>query len=223
MIRREMNNFIVGMGVPRFIIKRDILAFSNIIGKINRILDIGGGSFLPYKNLFDVKHYFGLDLYDPAHVIGDANKLPISSEGLDAILCTEVLEHVTDPIKTLQEIHRCLKIEGYLILTVPFVWGVHEEVDNHRWTDQGLKNILVSNGFEIKEFRKRGGVFSLLGLLIFVIPRLIIGNSKNLIIMLLKLITFPFFWIFQWLLYPLDILDKKRDFVHGYDVLCVKR
>jgi len=46
--------------------------------------------------------------------------LPFSDSCFDNVLCTEVLEHTSNPILLLNEIHRVLKKGGKLILTAPF-------------------------------------------------------------------------------------------------------
>jgi SAM-dependent methyltransferase len=51
--------------------------------------------------------------------LSDITDMPVESETFDAALCTEVLEHVPDPISALREISRILRPGGTLILTAP--------------------------------------------------------------------------------------------------------
>jgi ubiquinone/menaquinone biosynthesis C-methylase UbiE len=51
---------------------------------------------------------------------GDIWNINESDEKFDAILCTEVLEHISFPNETIQELARLLKPEGVLIVTAPF-------------------------------------------------------------------------------------------------------
>jgi ubiquinone/menaquinone biosynthesis C-methylase UbiE len=51
--------------------------------------------------------------------------IPEPNAVFDAILCSEVLEHIPDPAKTLAEFVRLLKPGGKLILTAPFASLVH--------------------------------------------------------------------------------------------------
>jgi SAM-dependent methyltransferase len=61
-----------------------------------------------------------------------------------------VLEHVFNPDEFLAEIHRILKPEGTLLLTVPFVWDEHKQpIDYARYSSFGLKHMLQKQGFEI--------------------------------------------------------------------------
>ena len=54
-------------------------------------------------------------------IVCDIVSVPEPDSSFDAILCTEVLEHVVDPVAVLREFSRLLKPQGYLILTAPFV------------------------------------------------------------------------------------------------------
>ncbi len=64
-------------------------------------------------------HNHGLDL------VSDITAIPTPDASFDAVLCTEVIEHVPDPIAALRELTRLLKPGGRLILTAPFVSNTH--------------------------------------------------------------------------------------------------
>lgn len=57
--------------------------------------------------------------------ICDICSIPEHDSSFDAILCTEVFEHLPDPLKALDEFQRLLKPGGKLILTAPFFSCVH--------------------------------------------------------------------------------------------------
>ena len=167
----------------------------------------------------------GLDLYRPSQVQGDISSLPFCSSRIDTAICTEIFEHLLDPIIALNEIHRVLKQNGYLIVTVPLLWGVHDEVDYHRWTETGLRNLLNQSGFEVISFKKRGGIFSTIGNMLAQFPRQIFGSlsqQRSWIIKVLYLICLLPSPIVPWIMSPFDILDRHRNFVIGYSVLCKK-
>lgn len=50
---------------------------------------------------------------------GDGNPLPLPSESIDKIICTEVIEHVDDPMVTLRELMRVGKPGALYLLSVP--------------------------------------------------------------------------------------------------------
>lgn len=58
-------------------------------------------------------------------LVCDISAIPELDASFDAILCSEVLEHVPDPSKALDEFARLLKPSGKLILTAPFASLVH--------------------------------------------------------------------------------------------------
>jgi SAM-dependent methyltransferase len=64
------------------------------------------------------------------------------------VLCTEVLEHLPEPQKAVDEIFRVLKPGGTLLLTTRFLFPIHDAPhDYFRFTKYGLRYLL--RGFEI--------------------------------------------------------------------------
>jgi ubiquinone/menaquinone biosynthesis C-methylase UbiE len=63
--------------------------------------------------------------YGKTDYICDIIDMPIEPESLDSVLCTEVFEHLPDPVKALEEITRVLKSGGKIILTAPFCSLTH--------------------------------------------------------------------------------------------------
>lgn len=138
-----------------------------------KLLDIGCGT-KPYKELFQVEQYDGLEYdtpeyraYKNAEFFYDGHTFPFADAVYDNALCNEVLEHVFNPEEFLSEINRVLKMGAKLLLTVPFVWDEHEPpYDFARYSSFGLRSLLEKHGFEIIEFRKSvadlGVVFQLI-------------------------------------------------------------
>lgn len=122
-----------------------------------RLLDIGCGD-KPYETIVSshITKYVGIEnpgskgniRYD---IEADAQCLPIGDGTIDTVLCLQVMEHVEDPRRMLSEIHRVLgKPDRYLILTTPFMWGIHEAPrDYFRYTKFGLYLLLEEAGFEV--------------------------------------------------------------------------
>ena len=207
-------------------ILRDLQSFSAMIGDAGLTIDVGSGYELHYKEIFRSSRIIGLDLYQPSHVQGDASALPFQSLCIDTVICTEVLEHLEDAHTALGEIHRILVQDGYLIVTVPFLLGIHDLVDYHRWTETGLRSLLDGAGFTVISFRKRGGVFSVVGNMISHIPRQLFGKSIQRRSWIFKGLYFFFllpFLVVPWVMCPFDALDRQKHFVVGYSALCQKR
>jgi hypothetical protein len=67
----------------------------------------------------------------------------------------QVLEHVFNPDRFLEEVARVLVDDGSLLLTVPFVWDEHEQpYDYARYSSFGLQHLLHSHHLEIIEHRR---------------------------------------------------------------------
>jgi 2-polyprenyl-3-methyl-5-hydroxy-6-metoxy-1,4-benzoquinol methylase len=95
---------------------------------------------------------------------GSVYSLPYKDASFDLVICTEVLEHLDDPKKGLDELTRVSS--KYLLLTVPNEpWftlqrilrgknirhlGAHPEHVNH-WTSSSFRKFLKENGLKIKE------------------------------------------------------------------------
>lgn len=121
-----------------------------------RVLDVGCGS-KPYEKLFNFDSYVGLEYSatrnnasSHADIFYDGRTFPFANDSFDSVVCFQVLEHVFEPDNLMNEIARVLKPEGRLMLTVPFVWPLHEEpYDYGRYSYWGLKWFLEQHGFEI--------------------------------------------------------------------------
>jgi len=96
-----------------------------------RILDLGcadGHLTAWLRSEFEGSEIYGLDStpkliaaakkkYKKIHFeVGDAHKLKYLSNFFDLVLCSEVLEHVVDPVKVCTEIARVLKPDGYIFM-----------------------------------------------------------------------------------------------------------
>ncbi len=53
------------------------------------------------------------------YLVADALNLPFKTNSFDCIICSEVLEHLTDSRKAILEFHRVLYNNGHLIITTP--------------------------------------------------------------------------------------------------------
>lgn len=126
----------------------------------SRVLDLGAGS-CPYRSLFSHCEYRAQDFaqlqgaqlryggYGAIDYVCDASAVPVGDASFDAVLCTEMLEHVPDPIAVIREIARILKPGGKLILTAPLGSGIHQEPHHYfgGFTPYWYQRFLVESGF----------------------------------------------------------------------------
>jgi ubiquinone/menaquinone biosynthesis C-methylase UbiE len=65
--------------------------------------------------------------YTKMDYVCDITNLPVPDESFDVVICSEVLEHVPEPIKVIKEFSRILRQGGRLFLTAPLCCGIHQE------------------------------------------------------------------------------------------------
>jgi SAM-dependent methyltransferase len=93
-----------------------------------------------------------------------ADKVPLPDASIDSILCTEVLEHVPDPLAVWNEFYRLLRPGGKVLLTTPMYWPPHElPYDFYRYPEQGLRRLVEESGFELLAILPRGGPWAMWG------------------------------------------------------------
>ncbi len=68
---------------------------------------------------------------DLAVVCGQAEALPLADGSCDAVLATEILEHLPDPAAALWEMRRVLKPGGRLVVTTPNADFIHERLPSY--------------------------------------------------------------------------------------------
>jgi 2-polyprenyl-3-methyl-5-hydroxy-6-metoxy-1,4-benzoquinol methylase len=81
--------------------------------------------------------------YKPTYVGDICAKTSIPNAYFDAVFCTEVLEHVSNPFLAINEIRRVLKPGGYLFASSPFGFRIHGPLpDNWRISEHGWRELL---------------------------------------------------------------------------------
>ncbi len=133
-----------------------------------QVLDVGCGR-QPYRSLVEGVGgvYLGYDLPRPgamAHVLGTASALPFAENSFDAVLCTEVLEHLPAPQDCLREVARVLRPGGHALVTCPWLWGPHEvPYDFYRYTEYGLRYLTERAKLGVVSIEKTCGILAALG------------------------------------------------------------
>lgn len=94
-------------------------------------------------------------------IVSDILAIPLPDHSVDAIMCTEVLEHIPDPIGAIREFGRLIKPGGYLLITAPFTSLTHFAPYHFA---SGLsrffyERFLPENGFEITDLELNGNFF----------------------------------------------------------------
>lgn len=140
------------------------------------VLDIGAGT-CPYKALFanhrylthDFGEYRGVKLgggtdYGEINIKSDITAIPLENASVDNTICTEVLEHVPDPMSAVKEMARLVRLGGKIIITTPFTSGLHQEPYHFYagFTPHWFSHVADMYGLEILELESNGGYFKLM-------------------------------------------------------------
>ncbi|MCC6932726.1 MAG: methyltransferase domain-containing protein [Deltaproteobacteria bacterium] len=90
---------------------------------------------------------FDYDSLTKPDILGDIQNTPLNSAYYDAIFLAEVLEHLPQPQAAISNIYQALKPSGRLLLSVPFIFPLHEQPnDYYRFTKYGLLYLLKPFG-----------------------------------------------------------------------------
>lgn len=89
--------------------------------------------------------------FPPVNVVTDLTKtLPLRAGSVDAVMASNVFEHIPNTLALLQELHRILAPGGVLVATTPFLMRVHQKpYDFNRYTHYQWSVLLESAGFEV--------------------------------------------------------------------------
>jgi SAM-dependent methyltransferase len=96
----------------------------------------------------------------------DTNIDLFADKSIDTVICSNVLEHVEDDRKALQNLHGILAENGRLVLLVPYSMALYCEYDRllghyRRYTRRGLRQVLEENHFVVRRmflFNFFGGI-----------------------------------------------------------------
>lgn len=151
------------------------------------VIDAGAGE-ARFRGFFDRSRYVAVDSgigdqgwnYSRLDVRADVGSLPFRGGTADAVLHTQVLEHVPDPGQVLAELARVLKPGGVLYLTAPQGWSEHQQPhDYYRFTRFSLARLLAGAGFTDWRIEPMGGYFHYLGHRLTQAPKVVFGGLEG--------------------------------------------
>ncbi|HUG39954.1 MAG TPA: class I SAM-dependent methyltransferase [Longimicrobiales bacterium] len=188
------------------------------------VLDLGCGDS-PYRAeiLARADAYIGVDWPESPHGLGNvdvlaslAAPLPFRDAAADTIVAFQVLEHLPEPQAFLSECRRVLRPGGFLCLTVPFMWGVHEAPhDYFRFTRYGLTHLLRRSGFAQMQIRENTGFWQTWVLkLNYHTARWLTPRTR--------FVLAPLWWIGQRLAPALDRWDPHPEETASYTVIATR-
>lgn len=201
------------------------------------MLDAGSGD-QRYKKFFPKTKYESADIcklerdYGDVSYVCDLKSIPVEDNRFDVIICTQVLEHVNEPLEVLKEFHRVLKNSGTLYLTAPLYYPEHEvPYDFFRYTQFGHQHIFNKCGFHIQTIEWMEGYYMTLSTQLWIAFDSLSFNYKNYGIGLLGILMLPlilflkiFFPFLAYIFARLDIAHKytSRGHCKNYQVIAKK-
>jgi SAM-dependent methyltransferase len=146
--------------LTRITLDRFIVSYASA----GRTLDLGAQTG-PYAEYFPRRVALDLRAGPGVQVLGDAAALGFVDASFDIVLCTEMLEHVPEPQRAVDEMRRVLKPGGLLLLTTRFLFPIHDAPhDYFRYTKYGLRHLLRE--FDVLELREETTAVGTLAVLI---------------------------------------------------------
>jgi len=136
---------------------------SELVGQAQKVLIVGPSWGRDFYTLAELgKQVLNMDIalqrHLPAMVQGDASRgFPFPTHFFDAVVMSEVLEHLIEDWVALEEAHRVLKDNGRLIVTVPFYSDqplYHVRIHSSKT----ILRLLAASGFSADRIIYRGGV-----------------------------------------------------------------
>jgi SAM-dependent methyltransferase len=144
-----------------------------------RVLDVGAG-IAPYRPFFGgAEEYVTVDTVREADVRESAERLPVDDASFDVVLCTQVLEHASDPAAVVRELRRVTAVGGRVLASTHGVQVYHPAPDDlWRWTHAGLERLFSANGaWSSLTVRPGGGTAACLGMLVTTYIELLAGRA----------------------------------------------
>jgi SAM-dependent methyltransferase len=147
----------------------------------SRILDAGAGT-QQYRRFCNHLNYVSQDFgeydgkgddvalhpgdfdYGKLDIVSDIAAIPEPDASFDAVMCTEVFEHLPDPVKAVEEFSRLLKPGGHLVLTAPFCSLTHFAPYHFcsGFNSYWYETHLAGHGFKDIRIEKNGSFFEYL-------------------------------------------------------------
>jgi SAM-dependent methyltransferase len=222
----------------RWYVSNFVMNVAKKLPKEASILDAGAGE-CAYKRYFSHCKYKAIDLavgesgwnYAKLDYVGPLHEMPIKDDSFDAVLCTQVFEHLEWPRESAKEIYRVIKPGGKLYLTAPMAHDEHQvPFDYFRYTSFGLQSICKHAGFREIKITPFGGIWVRWayelprGLSIFP-PSGLISKKPNIIgiaLLPVKVVSYGIVRFLQVFFFWLDRFDNKKNDPLGWSCEATK-
>jgi SAM-dependent methyltransferase len=140
-------------------LEREMAEFAGRLPAGALVLDAGAGE-QPYRHHFLHCRYEAADFeavkkrYATSTYVCDLARIPVEDGRFDAVVFSQVMEHLPDPLAVLKELHRVLKPGGVLFYSGPLWFEEHEKpYDFYRYTSFALRHLFEASAFQIEDLR----------------------------------------------------------------------
>ena len=211
----------------------------------SKVIDIGAGG-CPHREKFNHCEYFTQDFvqlsdsqiqnqegYGKIDFVSDILNIPVPDKSYDVILCSEVIEHIPDPISAIKEMSRILKPGGTLLITAPLQSGLHQEPYHFYggYTKHWYQKFLTENSFIELNIEPNGSLhttYFALGSAIFKSFLEVVVHKKNLLHKLISIISLIIFSPILLILNPIfcffwESIYQEAGHTAGYHVSAIKK
>jgi len=136
---------------------------SNVFAPPEPILEVGAFQvdgqigYADLRTFFPGKRYIGVDVREGSGVdqVENVEQLSLSDGTVGSVIIVDTLEHVENPHKALDEIHRVVRNDGMVIMASPQNFPIHDYPrDFWRFTPEGFGFLL--RGFPTKIIGAQG-------------------------------------------------------------------
>ncbi len=154
-----------------------------ILGPVEgRVLDVGCAA-KPYARWAPrAEQWFGIDVYDGPGVdavVTPGARWPVADASFDVVLCAAMLAEVAELDDFVDEVERVLAPGGVVVATGPFFFNEVKNTEYWRFTREGIRRLLGGR-LVVLEATSRGGIGSVLGVLLLNWTETTMGLSRRL-------------------------------------------
>jgi hypothetical protein len=151
-------------------LRKAIQAVASALPSSGTLADLGCG-WMPYKEWFEAagRSYIPLDVTaypDHRFRIMRNGRIPLTDRSVDALVCWQVLEHVTDMELFFSEVIRILKPAARAFFTTHGLFRIHDREDFWRWTPAGLQMLFEDRGFTAFKIKPCDSTYAIVASLI---------------------------------------------------------
>lgn len=116
------------------------------------VLDLGGGNKADYIDLWsNVGEYVSVNIdeaMEPSVIMSVEDSLPLPTNHFSYVIALNLLEHVYQPLKVVDNAYKHTAPGGWFVGAVPFMHQIHGSPhDFYRYTESALTRMLTEAGF----------------------------------------------------------------------------